>query len=206
MPINTHKIPEILYRGDSDKYGDRQLKIHLKNGLLCTNLISGGIGATIFNTPLVDLVKNHIYPGWGKTHFLSFTESKEKAYEYGVYGFHGQICPFFEDDNNWDFALFKFTTMKLVSVNLGEPGVFNCRYNASFKEFTDGFNIILINTFDYLHANTSFFTHLQIRNAERDKEWLILPTNQILLNNRFFEYSAKIDMSDIIDYELYVVM
>ena len=42
--IQSDMIPKKLYRGDSDKKGDRILKKSVKEGMLFTNLISGGSG------------------------------------------------------------------------------------------------------------------------------------------------------------------
>lgn len=196
-------IPETLYRGDADKNNSRQLKLHLKKRLLLTNLISGGNGNIIFSKPLIELVKEHISPGWGKTHFLSFSELKGRAFEFGEYEFKGERCQYFEEDNNWDFALLTFKTSHIINCDLLEAGVYKCNYEASFIEFSDGYKFLFVNTAEYLKANKNLNTNSQIEKAEGDKEWLILPTNSILLNNNRIEYSAKIDMGKSINYELY---
>lgn len=198
-------IPEKLYRGDADRKNCRQLKTHLKNGLLFTNLISGGNGSIVFKKPLVELVKEHISPGSDKTHFLSFSELEERAFDFGSYGFDGDVYPFYEEESNWDFALLTFDTSHIISCNLIDTGVYKCHYKTLNKEFDGSFNFVFINTVEYLNANTNFNTESQIKNAERDKEWLMLPTNEVLLNSNLVEYSAKIDMGNAIDFMLFTM-
>jgi hypothetical protein len=194
-----------LYRGDSDKAGDRILKKSIREGFLCTNLISGGNPRSIFREPLLDLVKRHITPGWGKTHFLSFSEYKDKAVEFGAYGFIGDHCPYYDYEDIWHFALLKFDPTNLGTTIERERGVYVCSYTNSLIEFRDGCRILLINTVEYLKANSALNADSELSNAERDKEWLILPINEILLNNNIVEFSAKLDRGNIITYELYEV-
>lgn len=197
-------IPETLYRGDSDVRGDRLLKSTLvTRRTLFTNLISNGIGSEIFKQPLIELVKRHINPGWGKTHFLSFTESPEKAISFGINEFNGEPNPIFNYDEKWDFAILEFHTNNLLTKkNLGN-GVFKCSYKSHLIEFKNGCEILLINAIEYLKAHMELDVNSQLENAIRDEEWLILPLNKVLLNNSIVEYSAKLDMSTIIEYELY---
>ena len=198
-------IPEILFRGDSDIKGDRLLKNTLiSKRILFTNLISGGYGNTIFKKSLIELVKRHINPGWGKTHFLSFTKSCEKAIEFGLYEFEGEPIPVIDYDGKWEFAILKFYTKNLLVKESSGNGVYKCSYKSHLIEFKDCCEILLINTIEYLKAHKELDVNSQLKNAIRDEEWLILPIN-ILLNNNAVEYSAKIDMSNIIDYELYNV-
>lgn len=197
-------IPKNLYRGDSDKDGDRLLKSQLRHRLLFTNLISRGNGSVIFNKPLIELVKNHINPGWSKTHFLSFTESIDKALKFGSHEFSRECYPKIDYDNDsWDFALLVLNTGRLSNLRLIEKGVYECFYKHSLIEFQDGCKILLVNTVEYLKANMELDVDAQLKNAQRDEEWLVLPLNKILLNKNTVQYSAKIDMSDIIEYELY---
>jgi len=195
------KLPEVLYRGDSDRQGIRMLKSTIRNGLLCTNLINGGIGAAV-RRPLIDLVKSHINPGWAKTHFLSFSESEERAMGFGSHGITNNRNPIYNDDSTWSFALLKFYPLK-VDYTFIEKGVYRGFYNQSLIAFPNGCWIFLINTVEYLKANSQLNTDSQLKNAKRDKEWLILPATPILLNLNIIEYSAKVDMSDVIEYELY---
>jgi hypothetical protein len=201
-----HIIPKNLYRGDSDKNGDRILRKSLREGMICTNLVSGGNGRIIFKKPLLELVKVHINPGWEKSHFLSFSECKNKALEFGAFSFVGEHSPYYEDGDSWNFALLKFQTTNLVDCVVKESGVYECSYSPYLKEFKNGCKILLIDTVEYLKANSALVTASQLTNAERDMEWLVLPTNAILLNNQSIEFSAKLDMSDVIEYELFEVL
>ena len=198
-------IPKILYRGDSDKGDERLLRSELHHWALYTNLISGGVGNIIFKKPLIDLVKIHINPGWKKTHFLSFTECVEKAIEFGSHEFNGYPHPYMSDDNNWDFALLKFDTTKLIEKRMVEKGVYRCFYKQSSYEPDKHCEILLIDTIEYLKSHMELNVDSQLSNAQRDKEWLVLPTNLITLNNLFVEYSAKLEMMDLIEYELFNV-
>ena len=59
------EIPSILlFRGDSDYSGQRFLKHTLHHGQLQTNLINGGNGRKIHETPIVDLVNKHVEIGF----------------------------------------------------------------------------------------------------------------------------------------------
>jgi len=197
-------IPDKLYRGDSDKCNCRKLREYINKGMLFTNLISGGTGKIIFTAPLIELVKMHINNsgGW-KSHFLSFTEKEKKAFDFGAYGFQGEHESYFEEDNNWDFAILIFTTSRLKSRELIEKGVYECTYDSSFCEFENGCRILLIDTVEYLIANSHLNINSELKNAQKDEEWLLLPTNSKLFNNGVVEYSAKVDMSNIIDFTRY---
>src|ERR1035437_239256 len=187
-------IPKKLYRGDADKKNNRILKKNLRNRLLFTNLISGGIGKDAFNKPLIELVKDHISPGWDKSHFLSFSELEERAVFYGSNGFESEIIPYDEEEDDWNYALLIFDTTQIRILKVKEKGVYQCSYKASLIEFNGIFSFILIDTEEYLKSNNILNTNIQLENVERDKEWLMLPTNFIYLNNNAVEYSAKIDM------------
>lgn len=193
-----------IYRGDSDKAGDRILKKSIREGFLCTNLISGGNPRTI-REPLLDLVKRHITPGWGKTHFLSFSECEYKAVEFGANGFAGDHWPYYEYDDTWAFALLTFDPTNLLAAIERQTGVYECSYVNSLMEFRDGCRILLIDTVEYLKINSTLATKTELSNAGRDREWLILPINEILPNNNEVEFSAKMDMGNVIGYTLYEV-
>ena len=101
--------------------------------------------------------------------------------------------------------MLKFQTTILVDCIPKEKGLYECSYIPSLKEFKNRFKVLLIDTVEYLKAKSELDTDSQLINAEKDMEWLILPVNAILLNNKFVEYSAKLDMSNLIDYELFEV-
>ncbi|MBU0474642.1 MAG: hypothetical protein KKF62_10805 [Bacteroidetes bacterium] len=56
--------------------------------------------------------------------------------------------------------------------------------------------------FEYLKSHKELNVNSQLSNAQRDEVWLVLPTNILALNNSFVEYSARLEMSDIIDYTM----
>lgn len=195
-----------LYRGDSDKNGDRNLKHSLRERMLFTNLISSGNGQEIFTNSLIELVKRHINPGWCKTHFLSFSECENKALEFGSFGLVGEHYPCDDFEASWHFAMLTLDTTNLHVCTLKESGVYECSYDPSVIEFKNGCRIALIDTVEYLKANSQLDTASQLTNAERDKEWLLLPINAILLNNNMVEFTAKLYMLyGLLDYELFEV-
>jgi hypothetical protein len=189
-------FPKILYRGDSDKEDNRLLRTTLKSLYLCTNLIKGGNGSVIFKEPLVELVKAHIN-GWGKTHFLSFSESEDTATEYGSHGLNLQ----YNDPDRVNYALLKFHPDKVLKWQGKNDGVYKGYYSSSMIKFPNGCWLYLIDTVTYLKANIHLGTAAQLSLATGDKEWLILPANAELFNNGVVEYSTQLDMSDIIEYE-----
>ena len=196
-------LPKKLYRGDSDSQRDRMLRHSLQ--MLFTNLISSGNGQEIKN-PLIELVKQHIDSSWGKTHFLSFSESEEKAHEFGSFGLVGDYYPCYDVDASWHFAIVTLDAANLKVCTLRERGVYECSYDTSSRECKNGCKIALIDTVEYLKANSQLNTASQLSNAERDKEWLLLPISAILLNNNMVEFTAKLYMQyGLLDYELFEV-
>lgn len=73
------QLPTQLYRGDNDPADTRKLHTTLGSGHLVTNLGSGGSGREIFSAPLMAAVERHVTDRWTKTHFLSFSASRERA-------------------------------------------------------------------------------------------------------------------------------
>jgi hypothetical protein len=122
----------------------------IKRGTLKTNLGSGGNGAAMLKKPLLELVKLHIQPGWVKSHFLSFSESKEIAYKFGEYGFKGERDACYED-KNCDYVLLEFASHSLNDASKKEVGVFECSYGSVYRNYEgEPVRILLINTVEYL--------------------------------------------------------
>ena len=78
-------LPKNLFRGDSDKNNQRDVKTLINSGIIKTNLCNGGNGREIFNNSLGQLVNRHIGVGLDKTHFLSFSSNEQTAFYYGSY-------------------------------------------------------------------------------------------------------------------------
>jgi hypothetical protein len=199
-------LPQLLYRGDSDRNGTRRLKECLGQGILFTNLIDGGNGQVIFERPLFELISNHVSPGFNKTHFLSFSEDEETALRFGSFEVTGEIQPYFEEDGNWDFILIKFKTSGLSDIKMVEVGVYECEYSSSQLEFHNRFKLLIFDTVTYLKKNFSSTHQKQLENASKNKEWLIFPANQYLFNNNKVEFKSKIDISNVFDFEKYIMI
>src|SRR5688500_14067934 len=113
----TPGIPSILYRGDDDRNQVRDLKQTLHYSQLQTNLLKGGIGHVIFKSPLIELVANHVNPGWAASHFLSFSEDKQTAFRFGLHceldevdGLLVNYAEYYEQEQDWNFALITIST------------------------------------------------------------------------------------------------
>jgi hypothetical protein len=200
------KIPKLLFRGDSDKQNFRKIKETFNSGVLLTSLSSGGVGKIIFKQPLNELIVKHIGVGWNKTHFLSFSSNKDIALKYG--SDKENIEEVYNDNENWDFLLFTFSTELLIKEKIIEvsTGVYKAEFHPNCKEFLPTFTIILINCYDYLshitEGNKLNFKK-EINNAKKDSEWLILPAN--LMRNGF-ELTSKLDDACIIGKQKYKSM
>lgn len=169
----------ILYRGDGDYRGDRDLKRLFQQGLVATNLVNGGFGREIFETPLRDSIKKHVNYKWTKTHFLSFSEDVDRAFTFGI----GQTNPgmkyenYYEEDNLWDFLVITLDCKTLLSVTEIADGVFSAHFEPSFLQFKPKYNLVLIDVVKALRSKSpsNDEDRSALANAEKDKEWLILP-------------------------------
>lgn len=193
-------LPKYLFRGDSDKENKRRLRSTIKSGLLLTNLCGGGNGQEIFKKTLEQLVIRHVSVGWEKTHFLSFTTEERTA----IYYASGERDSYPVDiDEQWDFAIFKLDTSLFIpdSVSQLEIGVYQAEYNPVCKEFCPKYKIILIDVLSCLkNVCVSNMNSDAITNADRDKEWLILPATFLPGIN---ELTFKLDTSCIIEKDVY---
>lgn len=185
------KLPRVLYRGDSDAHKVRDLKATINGGVLKTNLCSGGSGKEIFNRPLHDSVVKHIKDEWTKTHFLSFSESEERAFYYGCNDKNYIPTDYTEQ---WDFAVMTLDTNKLIARNVLEKGIFSAEFIPTSKIFWPKFRVILIDTLSHLKSISSSNNdlHIAIAKAETDKEWLILPASPFANTG---EFSGLLDVN-----------
>lgn len=199
----TIELPELLYRGDNDNKKERSLRETINKTVLLTNLSCGGNGQEIFQNSLESLINKHVATGWKKTHFLSFTSDKEKAFYYGCGGAKKEYYQTFSSDN-WDFVLLALATslfFKNSVIQIGR-GAYKASYIPLSREFLPLYTIVLIDVKTYLKEYKNYYNNFSesIYNAERDKEWLIYPTTPMLNNS---EFTSKLDMGCISEKETY---
>lgn len=203
------KIPDFLYRGDSDFKNKRLLKNTLHHYQLQTNLINGGDGREINEKPILELIDKHVDAGWEHTHFLSFSENEKTAIRFGI------NCEFEEVDNRfaeydeyfdyeakWDFAIVVIDTNKISITEVGQ-GIYEGYYKPTLKEFMNHkhYRIFLLNVVECLDGYSG---HDKSKyNAKRDEEWLILPATPKPLNFGI-ENSAILDGGIISKIQTYI--
>lgn len=196
-------LPTLLFRGDSDRFNKRLLKSTFNSELFLTNLISGGNGREIFSNTVGQLLNRHIATGWDKTHFLSFSTDEQRAFHYGSDG-----KPFndvYDESGNWDFAVLTFDTSLLIqdSIREVETGIYSAQFVPSCIEFLPTYKVILIDAVSHLKSIASINNldlTTAIANADKDKEWLILPASPF---NNQGEFTAKLDAHCITDKRVY---
>lgn len=192
-------IPNILFRGDSDVLGKRNLRSDVGYHYLTSNLIRGGNGMAIFSEALWDLINRHVDTVWQTTHFLSFSKSEVKATEYAMHDLDKTI-PYYEFDGMgavWDYAIIEFNCNKLEGINQIKTGLHEAYYEPellSFARIVSEIKIRIIDVGTYLKSlpNNGSFQNA-INKAERDEEWLILPYTPIHLNFDTTQHSGILD-------------
>jgi len=199
------KIPQYLFRGDSDSFDKRHLRSTVNNGLLLTNLCSGGNGREIFNSSLIQLLSQHIIIGWDKTHFLSFSSDESIAFFYGSNG--NSYEETYDHAEQWDFIVLTLDTSIFISQSIKEisQGIYMARYSPTCKEFTKSFPILLIDTVLYAEsiANKNSSNNIMIDKAKNDKEWLVFPAYPFGNNG---EFAAKLDTNCISKKRYFVII
>jgi hypothetical protein len=194
--------PPTLYRGDSDPLGWRKLKSTIGNQQFQTNLINGGQGRLIFETPLQQLINKHIALGWEKTHFLSFSEDNHTAFKYGSKNLELssvdrdlQFTEYLNSDTNWDFAILEHNSKK-VAWRIIQPGLYEGIYPPGlimFSRLNIDYRILLFNVEQILSTESNSKYKQSIENARRNKEWLLLPAILTKFNFNQSEYSGILD-------------
>jgi len=199
----TPIIPSLLYRGDADPHQLRDLKKPILRYQLQTNLLKGGNGHAVFKTPLLELVGIHVHPGWASTHFLSFSEDIITAFRFGLDCEYNEVDSllnnyeeYYEEGNNWDFAVFSFNSEQ-IEWNTLDSGIYKGQFESSllkFNLFPGVFKVILINVKEAIQSYTSLSGYNEIMaKAVKDKEWLLLPATEMQMNTGQIEFSGILD-------------
>ena len=164
--------------------------------------------------PIIHLVANHVDPGWAKTHFLSFTEDKLTALRFGLDCEYDQVAnksenyiEYYEDGHDWTFAIIAIDTQSINWIEIG-TGIYYGSYKpglTKFKTFPGNSKMILIDIAKAIqvHKQNSSFAKV-LTNAIRDKEWLLLPASEMVMNTGIVEFSGIMDgscISEIIKYK-----
>lgn len=216
-------IPKLLYRGDADSQKKRGLRSCYPGSsysCLRTNLCNGGSGQAIFSLPLVSTVTNHVAVGWDKTHYLSFSESRDKALEFASGRSSKRLEPV--DGSPWDAALMTLDTDLFTSCAEVTNGVYRCTYSGKnifgssqlsiaenvARQLNNAphagcsVEILVIDVVSFLRTSPNPSRHVvpnAIANAERDSEWLVLPIN--LSEGVAGEFTGLLDDACIVGFE-----
>jgi len=208
-------IPEFLFRGDSDSRQERKLRSVYPgsfHGFLLTNLSNEGSGREIFTAPLVAAVNRHISMGWPKTHFLSFSASRDRAIAFAAGPERHCLVP--TEAERWNSAVITLDTARFTASLEVEPGIHQCtypgriallpgngwtadriaRFVANAPEHGRPIRILLIDVASYLgHQISAGHADLgdALAKATRDCEWLILPIDPC--NGAPGEFTAALD-------------
>ncbi|MGD0960571.1 MAG: hypothetical protein ABSB19_12265 [Methylomonas sp.] len=218
------KIPQLLYRGDADPLRERKLKEvrpgKLQGGLL-TNLSNGGSGLEIFSYPLPESVERHVAIGWEKTHFLSFSKSRDKALAFAANPSKRTLQEVKSSDN-WDTALITIETSRFIRSQEIVPGIFKCQYRgltpvgvdpnisqneriarlAAYGRMPEKLvDVLLIDVVSALCSRKNTNSAQTLANAKRDEEWLVLPLE--LPQNIRGELSSFLDDGCISKFECF---
>lgn len=215
------KLPPYLYRGDADPNGVRKLR-EWRRGFLLTNLSNGGSGLEIFCAPIVEFINRHVDIGWEKTHFLSFSESRERAIVFsGAREGHDLKV----DTGQWDAALMTIDTSIFIDLEVDDVGIYRCAYTvlplnhnrqtlsdllyygiprqvASVNRQGRPMPVLLIDVVSFLREEIrKGQRNLEgsLEKAIRDSEWLVLPLDAA--DGIPGERTAALDISCISTFE-----
>lgn len=214
-----------MYRGDADPEKKRNLKEvypgSLYSGLL-TNMSDSGNGLEIFSESIIGLINRHVEIGSNKSHFLSFSESRDRAIFFATSNSKSGFKKV-KLDENWDAGLITLDTTKFVRCREIETGVFKCQYQsrthtvnpclsteATNREIIEAavssliaatklIDILLIDVVNLLRTRKNTNLAQAIANAERDSEWIVLPLEPA--QDIPGEFTARLDDGCISSFE-----
>lgn len=192
-------IPRFFFRGDADSRDERKLRSVYPGGFrgfLLTNLSNEGSGREIFTAPLVAGVNRHVGAGWPKTHFLSFSSSRDRAIAFVAGPEKHRLVP--ANPERWDSAVVTLDTTRFTASLELETGLYRCTYPGRVPVLFDSrltgdtiarfvanapeqgrpIHILLIDVASYLRQQISggrAGLEDTLGKATRDSEWLILP-------------------------------
>lgn len=199
-------IPE-LFRGDSDPKGTRYLRHNVHHFQLQTNLVRGGEGRKITESPIIELIDWHISNGWNTTHFLSFSSDPNIALKFGIGCESDELDhrknSYSEDYSGkvgeWAFAILKIETSKIILSEICQ-GAYSGIYQPTLTMFQhlNHCRILLLDLSLYLSKFNGYDESKA--NARRDKEWLILPANPF---GNITEFSAILDGGNFLTYQTF---
>lgn len=192
-------IPPVLYRGDADPSGVRQLRTIFpgsRYGGLLTNLSNSGDGLAFVKESLPELIKRHVSPGWRATHFLSFSEHRTRALAFAAGSPSRQLLP--ASETNWNALLIGLDTARFIRCERVGHGLYYCTFTRRvdgplpsrsipewFARYCDKSNpapvqVLLIDATTYFSASLKSGAQSfqpALANSQRDAEWLVLPLN-----------------------------
>ncbi|MEQ8362029.1 MAG: hypothetical protein RH948_04115 [Cyclobacteriaceae bacterium] len=201
---------QILYRGDSDYNRERDLRGLLHQGLLKTNLVNGGDGREVFERPLIDSIRFHVSDNWKKTHFLSFTEDINTAFNFGkgIRNIGMEFEAYYEDDDDWHFAILTLDIQNLSNINELSDGVYSAYFIPVFKDFLPKYDLIIIDVVKALShlPITNSEEQVSLYNAGRDKEWLIFPASVKNFGRNMMQFRGLLDCALFSDISKYLII
>jgi len=198
-------IAYLLYRGDSDPGGIRHLNAVrpvASRGYLLSNLSNSGSGNEIFIQTLISSINRHVHLGWKKTHFLSFSTSRDRAMTYASGEEKHELYPAY--DEPWDAALMTLSTFSFQEIKR-EEGIYYCVYESSQRILGEKIQVLLIDVVAFIKNQISLgVPNLgeALRKSTTDAEWLILPLNPGE-NNASTELTSKLDATCISNFECF---
>lgn len=218
---DTMKIPQYLFRGDSDPQRKRQLRSAWPGSSaygIFSNLSNSGVGHDIFNSPLKALVNRHVAIGWEKSHFLSFSESRERALDFAAGPTKVELKSIESDP--WDTCLMTLCTDCFIAEpEQLEIGAYKCIYRglaprridalplaeyiaatvAVLSQTRPNIEILLVNVERFLTEKAQAVFQEALNNAQRDREWLVLPLDRFDPGSP--ELTSKLDDACITTFE-----
>jgi hypothetical protein len=176
-------LPKFLYRGD--KKGNATMPEKYNYGLY-TKLLQRGDPAYISRKGIYQSVKNHVLPKseeelqfYLRSHFLSFSESKEIAKWYASDKDIDEDCEAKEYPEKRYIFTFDFSRVQAKQFRKNIYDIPYSCFNSSCEicqSRKDSHHLLILDVFSILKENPTYLTNEQaLASAKRDKEWLVLP-------------------------------